>query len=178
MQEGKKDGFETYIEAPAWPSKSSAMETSSVLFLSVSSWELPVGRKVADGWLSTMAGCDGRSDCAACVEKFERRSKDSLCGRSFGSTYSRSSGSALASKHRKTFAVEINCQKLAESWLEYSSCLFFSHSSPGLIQKRLIVSTLLSFVRNSIAISTKLTRCMERIMFQSSRFRIHGTNAK
>lgn len=62
-----------------------------------------------DGWISTMAGYDGRSDCVACVEKFERRSKDSLCGRSFGRTYSRYSGSALASKDRKAFAVEINC---------------------------------------------------------------------
>jgi hypothetical protein len=64
---------------------SSATETSRVISLSVSGWELPVGREVADGWVSTMAGCDGRSDCATCVEKFERRSKVSLCGRSFGS---------------------------------------------------------------------------------------------
>jgi hypothetical protein len=62
---------------------------------------------VADGWTSTMAGCDGRS---------ELRSKDSLCGRSFGRKYSRYSGSALASKDRKAFAVRINYQELAESW--------------------------------------------------------------
>jgi hypothetical protein len=63
-----------------------------------------------------MAGCDGRSYCAACVEEFEWRSKDSLCGRSLGRTYSRYSGSALASRHRKAFTVEINYEELAESW--------------------------------------------------------------
>jgi hypothetical protein len=88
---------------------------------------------VADDWISTIAACDGCSDCAACVEKFERRWKDSLCGRSFGRKYSRYSGSALASRYRKAFAVVINYQELAESWLDYSSCLFFSHSILGLI---------------------------------------------
>jgi hypothetical protein len=63
-----------------------------------------------------MAGCDGRLYCAACVEKFERRLKDSLCGRSLSRTYSRYLGSALASRHRKAFTVEINYEELAESW--------------------------------------------------------------
>jgi hypothetical protein len=71
---------------------------------------------VADGWILTIAGCSRRSYCAACVEKFERRSKDSVCGKSFGRTYSRYSDSALASRHRKAFTVEINYDELAESW--------------------------------------------------------------
>jgi hypothetical protein len=61
-----------------------------------------------DIWVSKIAGCDECSDCAARIEKLERLSKDSLCGRSFGQIYSRYSGSALASRHRKAFAVEIS----------------------------------------------------------------------
>jgi hypothetical protein len=65
-----------------------------------------------------------------------------LYGRSFGRTYSSNSGSALASKHRKAFAVE----------------------TTQILVGLLIVSKLLCLVRNGIAITTKFTRC-RRVLF-------------
>jgi hypothetical protein len=67
-----------------------------------------------DGWISRIAGCNKHSNCAACVEKFEQQLKDSLYARSFGCTYSRHSGSALASTHIKASAVDINYPRVSK----------------------------------------------------------------